>query len=66
MLSNSNYFKVVESVSGWRIYHIPTEFCPSEEDARQLVEDCDAFDYIVYEEDDNSYTESIELVYKED
>ena len=65
-MATNSYYKVVESVSGWRIYHIPTEICPSEEDARQLVEDCDAFDYIVGEEDDSSYIETIELVYVEE
>jgi hypothetical protein len=59
------YIEVVESVSGWRVYHIPTDICPTPEDAEELVNNCDAFDFIVDEQDDSTQIESSELIVKE-
>ena len=57
----SKYWKVIESVSGWRVYHIPATVCPTEDDALHLVEDCDAYNFIVDEGDDNYQIESTEF-----
>lgn len=60
-----NYFEVVESVSGWRVYNIPTSTCPTEESALELVEELNAFDFLVDDEYDSTSIESIELITEE-
>ena len=62
MIHIEDYFEVVENTSGWRVYHIPTSICPDEDSAVELVEDCDAYEYIVDEEFDFTSISSIELI----
>lgn len=58
----TQYYRVYENESGWRTYLIPTDVCPTKEDAIQLVEDCDAFSYLIDEETDSTSICSVELV----
>lgn len=61
----TEYFKVIENVSGYRVYHIPTDICPNRQTAREMVEDGDAWDYLDMDEYEQTDIDTIELVVEE-
>lgn len=61
---SDKYWEVVESFVGWRVYHIPAEVCPSEQEALDLVDDMEADEYTDLHIEENFQVESFEL--KED
>ena len=61
---SDKYWEVVESFVGWRVYHIPAEVCPSEQEALDLVDDMEADEYTDLHTEENFQVESFEL--KED
>ncbi len=61
---SDKYWEVVESFVGWRVYHIPAEVWPSEQEALDLVDDREADEYTDLHTEENFQVESFEL--KED
>ena len=50
---SDKYWEVVESFMGWRVFHIPVEVCPSEQEALDLVDVLEADEYIELHAEEN-------------
>jgi len=61
----AEYWRILESVSGWREYNIPKDVCEDEDSAMSLVDACIADDYLMDSETDFSSIASIELISEE-
>ena len=58
---SDKYWEVVESFMGWRVFHIPVEVCPSEQEALDLVDVLEADEYIELHAEENFQVERFEL-----
>lgn len=55
------YWRVAESISGWRIYNVPVTVCKTEKELRKIIQYGEAEDYIAETAIDYTQIESVEL-----